>query len=231
MLDKKGYMNYQLINYYKNNYTDDFNKYFNQECNSDGLLVSPLVPKTIGYPGKTPSESIFFASITWFISLIPQVLGIYCGKNAMLHFHKVAEWPILLENNNLIHPFHTLASSMLLPEVTCCKMAYAVNDCEDFMIPSLEVLLPQLLSEYNVNRHINEISHEILKITSDFKIKLNEPHKWPWFDERVSSVERPFPIYYYKFGKVCASIVNDEACLKRSAYYQYISRYFIGLDE
>ena len=59
-------MNYQLIKYYKDTYTDDFNKYFHQECNSDDIIVSTLVPKTMGYPAKNPSESIFFASITWF---------------------------------------------------------------------------------------------------------------------------------------------------------------------
>lgn len=56
-------MNYQLIKYYKDTYTDDFNKYFNQECNSDDIIMSTLVPKTMGYPAKNPSESIFFASI------------------------------------------------------------------------------------------------------------------------------------------------------------------------
>ncbi len=223
-------MDYRIVNYYKNTYESDYDKYFTQEYN-DGLIVSPVLPKTIGYPASTPSESIFFASITWFISLIPQVIGVYCGKNAMLHFHKVAEWPILLESNNLIHPFHTLASSMLLPEVTCYKMASALGHCEEFMIPSLESLLPQLLYECDVNKHINEITHEILKVTSDFKWKLTEPHKWPWFDRKIPCVYRPFPIYYYKFGEVCTSIVGDEYCLKESAYYKYISHYFIGLDE
>ena len=153
-------MNYQLIKYYKDTYTDDFNKYFNQECNSDDIIMSTLVPKTMGYPAKNPSESIFFASITWFISLIPQVIGKYCGKNAMLYFHRVAEWPVLLENNNIIHPFHTLASSMLLPEVTCYKMANVLNDCEEFMIPSLRTLLFKSFP-YSISEHIDEISNEI----------------------------------------------------------------------
>lgn len=53
-------MNYQLIKYYKDTYTDDFNKYFNQECSSDDIIMSTLVPKTMGYPAKNPTESIFF---------------------------------------------------------------------------------------------------------------------------------------------------------------------------
>ena len=226
-------MNYQLIKYYKDTYTDDFNKYFHQECNSDDIIVSTLVPKTMGYPAKNPSESIFFASITWFISLIPQVIGKYCGMNAMLYFHRVAEWPVLLENNNIIHPFHTLASSMLLPEMTCCKMANVLNDCEELMIPSLRTLLPELfkLFPYNISEHINEISNEISQITAAFKNELRVPHKWPWFDRKVSSIYRPFPIYYYKFGEICSYIINDESYLKKSPYYQYISRYFIDIDK
>lgn len=219
-------MNYQLINYYKDTYTSDFGKYFNQDKTSDGLIVSTLVPKTMEYPAKNPSESIFFASITWFISLIPQVIGKYRGKDAMIYFHRVAEWPILLENGNIIHPFHTLASSMLLPEVTCYKMANVLNDCEEFMMPSLRTLLPKLLPD-NISEHINEIS----QITAAFKNELRVPHKWPWFDRKVSSIYRPFPIYYYKFGKICSFIINDESYLKKSPYYQYISRYFIDLDK
>lgn len=162
-------MNYQLIKYYKDTYTDDFNKYFNQECSSDDIIMSTLVPKTMGYPAKNPTESIFFASITWFISLIPQVIGKYCGKKAMLYFHRVAEWPVLLENNNIIHPFHTLASSMLLPEMTCCKMANVLNDCEELMIPSLRTLLPELfkLFPYSISEHINEMSNgKFYKLTT-----------------------------------------------------------------
>ena len=224
-------MDNQLIFYYKNSYNYDFDNYFRNEYNDEGLIVSSLIPKTIGYPGKTPWHSIYFASITWFILCIPQIIGVYCGEKAMLHFHKLSEWPIFLENKNLFHPFHSLAAAMLLPEVACCKMASTLDNCEEFMLPALKSLLPHLLYEYAINEHINEICSEIRNITDIFKEKLVKKHKWPWFNDKLPCIYRPFPIYYHKFNDTDMYVFNDKLSLEKSIYYQYIKYFFIGLDE
>lgn len=50
-------------------------------------------------------------------------------------------------------------------------------------------------------------------------------------DISKTHIYRPVPIYYYKFGEICSYIINDESYLKKSPYYQYISRYYIDLDK
>ena len=52
-------MNYQLIKYYKDTYTDDFNKYFHQECNSDDIIVSTLDPRRWGIQRKIQVRAFF----------------------------------------------------------------------------------------------------------------------------------------------------------------------------
>lgn len=224
-------MNIRLMNYYKNCYERDFNKFFQIEIMGDGYKVVPqLLPKTIGFPGGTPWESIYFASITWFISLIPQVIGVHYGEKAMFHFHKVADWPILLDCNNMIHPFHTLASPVLLPVSTCYKMSNCLGDCESFMLPALERILPSLLNGYN-SVNVNKVCTEIDAVTSEFEDKLAEKHRWPWYDEKFPMIYRPFPIYYHKFDTISNVLGLPEASLEDSYYFRHIQKYFYGLFE